>query len=126
MILGLGTDIVRIDRIEKLQKRFGARFLKRCFTGAENAHADNPRKLAKRFAAKEAAAKALGLGITSAIRWHHFEVVNDAHGAPTLRLHKGALERLQSLTPTGKAPSILISLSDEDNLALAVVVISAD
>ncbi len=125
MILGLGTDIVKVERIEKTLSRFGARFTNRCFSQSESAGM-NGRRLAKRFAAKEACAKALGTGFRGGLLFKEIEVVNDASGAPSLILHGAAQKRLLSITPPGKTARLHLSLSDERDQALAVVVIDAD
>lgn len=127
MIIGLGTDIVQIDRMEKLLARFDERFMKRCFTDAEQAKGgNNVRYYAKRFAAKEACAKALGTGIAGGILFRDMEVVNANSGQPSLVLHGKALERLNAITPAGKTAYMHLSLSDEKEQALAVVVINAE
>lgn len=126
MIVGLGTDLVKIERIEAVMARFGDRFLNRCFTPAERARGKtNSRFYAKRFAAKEAAAKALGTGFRGGILLKEIEVANADSGAPSLILHGAAKARLESLVPH-KTPSLHLSLSDERDQALAVVVIGAD
>ncbi len=127
MIIGLGTDIVQIGRMEKLLERFDKRFMERCFTEAEQAKGGtNVRYYAKRFAAKEACAKALGTGIAGGILFRDMEVVNANSGAPSLILHGKALERLETITPPGKTASLHLTLSDEKEQALAVVVIGAE
>lgn len=124
MILGLGTDLVKIARIEAVMARFGERFLNRCFTDAERARGkNNPRFYAKRFAAKEAAAKALGTGFRGGILLKDIEVANTESGAPSLILHGAALGRLKAMAPK---TSLHLSLSDERDQALAVVVIGCD
>lgn len=126
MILGLGTDIVKIARIESVMARFGERFLDRCFTPAERARGkNNSRFYAKRFAAKEAAAKALGTGFRGGILLKEIEIANAESGAPSLILHGAALARLNAIT-SGKTPTLHLSLSDERDQALAVVVIGSD
>ncbi len=131
MIIGLGSDIVEIGRIAAMLERHGERFLARVFSPAERALAQERGQgalaatLAKRFAAKEAAAKALGCGFRNGVQWHDIEVVNDALGAPGLRLHGGAAARLRALLPAGHAPHMHVSLSDERRYALAVVVLEA-
>ena len=128
MILGIGSDLVDIRRVASSLERFGERFAERLFTEAERAKAGraaNPAPVyARRFAAKEAAAKALGVGI-SGLGWRDIEVVNDAAGAPSLTLHGGALDRLASLTPQGCAARLHLSLTDDPPYALAFVVIEA-
>ena len=128
MILGIGSDLCRIDRIEKTLSRFGSRFEARCFTAREQARANRrPAKradtYAKRFAAKEACSKALGTGMRLGVAWREMEVVNLPTGRPTLSLTGGALKRLQELTPPGFAADIHLSLTDDHPLAMAFVVI---
>lgn len=134
MILGTGTDIVSIDRIGAALEKQGERFLARCFSDGEVAHVEAAAKgdparrmagYAKRWAAKEACAKALGLGIRDGVALKDFAVANDDMGAPSMALSGGAKERLTLLTPGGMTPYIHVSLSDEPPLALAFVVISA-
>jgi holo-[acyl-carrier protein] synthase len=128
MILGIGSDLCRIDRIENTLSRFGSRFEARCFTAREQARANRrPAKradtYAKRFAAKEACSKALGTGMRLGVAWRDMEVVNLPTGRPTLSLTGGALKRLQELTPPGFAADIHLSLTDDHPLAMAFVVI---
>ena len=134
MILGIGTDMCNIDRIARALDRHGARFIARCFAPAERDHVEAASKgdparraagYAKRWAAKEACAKALGLGIRDDIVLKDIAVANDAAGAPALTLSGGAKERLTKLTPGGMTARIHVTLSDEPPLALAFVVISA-
>lgn len=125
MIIGLGTDIVKVDRIEKTLARFGGRFTQRCFTSGE-AVGLNARRLAKRFAAKEACAKALGTGFRGGLLFKEIEVVNDSSGAPSIILHGAAQQRLAAITPHAKSSRLFLSLSDERDQALAVVVIDAE
>lgn len=133
MILGLGSDIVDIRRIETTLARFGERFLARIFTEAERARAErrvgDPRvragTYAKRFAAKEAAAKALGTGFRQGVFWRDLAVVNLPGGKPTMRLSGGAAARLVRLTPPGLAAAIDLTMTDEYPYAQAMVVISA-
>ncbi len=130
MIIGIGTDLVDIRRIEKTIERHGDRFLDRIFTAAERARADRKANriatYAKRFAAKEACAKALGTGFRQGVFFRDLGVVNLPSGKPTLQLTGDALKRLQAITPTGCQPQIDLALTDEWPLAQAVVVISAD
>ena len=128
MIVGIGSDLCRIDRIEKTLLRFGNRFESRCFTVGEQARANRrPAKradtYAKRFAAREACSKALGTGMLLGVAWREMEVVNLPTGRPTLSLTGGALKRLQELTPPGFAADIHLSLTDDHPLAMAFVVI---
>jgi holo-[acyl-carrier protein] synthase len=129
MILGVGTDLIDIRRIERVMARFGARFLDRVFTSLEQERAgrraDRAAALAQRYAAKEACAKALGTGFRHGVYWRDIGVENLASGQPYLRLEGGAAVRLQSLTPRGLEPQIHLSLTDEPPFAQAVVVISA-
>jgi holo-[acyl-carrier protein] synthase len=129
MIIGLGSDIVDVRRIARVLERHGERFIGRIFTAAERAKAERRANrvetYAKRFAAKEACAKALGTGIRRGVFWRDMGVVNLASGAPTMRLTGGALARLKAVTPEGYAAKIDVSLSDEGPMAQAIVVISA-
>ncbi len=130
MILGLGTDLIDIDRIAHTIDRFGDRFLRRCFTDVERAKAARRPLLAaesyaKRFAAKEACAKALGTGFRAGVFWRDMGVVNLSTGRPTLVLTGGALARLESITPSGMGARIDLTMTDEPPLAQAMVIISA-
>ncbi|MDZ4761856.1 MAG: holo-ACP synthase [Alphaproteobacteria bacterium] len=130
MIIGLGQDICDIRRIEKSLERFGERFTHRVFTETERALADR-RKLraetyAKRFAAKEACAKALGTGVPRrGVHWKHMGVVNLPSGRPTFALTGGAAERLKILTPDGMTCVIHLTITDEYPYAQAMVIIEA-
>lgn len=125
MILGLGIDTVEIGRIRRLRERFGARFDSRVFTEAERAHAlarPSPEAaLAARFAAKEAAGKALGTGL-SGLAWRELEITRDAAGKPALILHGAAEARARARTPEGMRPVFHVSLSHERGMAVAAVV----
>ncbi len=129
MIIGIGTDIVDIRRIEAGLERFGERFLNRLFAPDERREAaaagNRAAYLAKRFAAKEAFAKALGTGIDKGVAWRDIAVVRDESGRPGLSLSGGARECVEALLPAGCAGRIDLSLSDEPPMALAFVVISA-
>jgi holo-[acyl-carrier protein] synthase len=129
MIIGIGSDIVDIRRVEKVIARHGERFLDRIFTDVERTRAARRAKsidtYAKRFAAKEACAKALGTGMRKGVWWRDMGVVNLPGGRPTLRLTGGALRRLQALTPPGHEARIDLSITDEYPLAQAFVIISA-
>lgn len=129
MIIGIGTDIIDIRRIEKSVERFGERFLNRVFTEGERAKAEKRRRrvdtYAKRFAAKEACAKALGTGIYRGVAWRQIEVVNLPGGRPTLKLTGPALERLHALTPAAMTPQIHVTLTDDHPWAQAFVIIEA-
>jgi holo-[acyl-carrier protein] synthase len=130
MILGLGSDITDVRRIAKVIERHGDRFLGRIFTETERARADRRKNraetYAKRFAAKEACAKALGTGLRDGVWWRDMGVANLPSGRPTMRLTGGALQRLQSLTPRGYEARIDLTISDEGPMAVAFVVISAE
>jgi holo-[acyl-carrier protein] synthase len=129
MILGIGSDISDTRRIAKVIERHGERFLGRIFTDAERARAERRKTrvetYAKRFAAKEACAKALGTGIRSGVWWRDMGVVNLPSGRPTMRLTGGALRRLQAITPPGHEAQIDLTIADEGPMAVAFVVISA-
>ena len=129
MILGIGTDLVDIRRIEQTIERHGERFIARIYTEAERARAERKANrietYAKRFAAKEACAKALGTGFRRGVFFRDMGVVNLPSGKPTLRLTGGALKRLEAITPAGYEAQIDLALTDEYPLAQAFVVISA-
>jgi holo-[acyl-carrier protein] synthase len=129
MIVGLGSDIVDVRRIARAIERHGERFLGRIFTDAERAKAEGRAKAvetyAKRFAAKEACAKALGTGLRRGVFWRDMGVVNLPGGRPTMKLTGGALQRLQAIIPAGCEPKIDVTLTDEGPTAQAIVVISA-
>ncbi|HEY1749994.1 MAG TPA: holo-ACP synthase [Caulobacteraceae bacterium] len=129
MIIGLGSDLADIRRIEATLARFGARFTGRIFTEVEQARserkADRAASYAKRFAAKEACAKALGTGLRAGVFWRDMGVVNLRSGAPTMALTGGAARRLAAITPPGLEPHLHLSLTDDHPYALAFVVIEA-
>jgi holo-[acyl-carrier protein] synthase len=129
VILGLGSDLVDVRRIERVIERHGERFLARIFTAAERAKAERRvnrvETYAKRFAAKEACAKALGTGLRAGIFWRDMGVVNLPSGRPTMQLTGGALKRLQAITPKGCEARIDVTITDEGPMAQAVVIISA-
>jgi len=129
MILGVGSDIIDIRRIEQTIERHGERFLGRIFTPAERAKAERRvtriDTYAKRFAAKEACAKALGTGFRNGVFWRDMGVVNLPSGRPTMELKGGALARLQEITPPGFVARIDLTLTDEYPTAQALVIISA-
>ena len=129
MILGLGSDLVDIRRIEQTIARYGERFIKRIYTETERARAERRANridtYAKRFAAKEACAKALGTGFRRGVFFRDMGVVNLPSGKPTLKLTGGALKRLRAMTPDGYEAQIDLALTDEYPLAQAFVVISA-
>ena len=130
MILGIGNDIIDIRRVEKSIERFGERFLARVFTDIERAKSDRralrAASYAKRFAAKEACAKALGTGLNAGVFWRDMGVVNLPSGKPTLKLTGGALKRLQAITPPGMVVQIDLTITDEFPQAQAIVIISAN
>lgn len=139
MIVGTGTDIVEIERVRAILAKQGARFKQRIFTPAEQLYAEKSphtaNAYAKRFAAKEAMAKALGTGLrglgagdadSKGVSWTEIEVVNNQAGRPAIILHGGALAAAQSCCPASHKPNIHLSLSDEADMALAFVIIEAD
>jgi holo-[acyl-carrier protein] synthase len=132
MILGLGSDIVDIRRIEAAIARHGGRFIERIFTPAERAKAMRRTEkiqastFAKRFAAKEAAAKALGTGFRRGVFFSNLGVVNLPSGQPTMQMTGGAAERLKAITPAGMVASVALTMTDEYPYAYAQVIISAD
>ena len=129
MIIGLGSDAVDIRRIERSIERYGDRFLDRIFTEVERQKSDRRRlraaSYAKRFAAKEACAKALGTGLSHGVFWRDMGVVNLTSGKPTMRLTGGAASRLAALTPAGHKAQIDVSITDDFPMAHAIVIISA-
>ena len=129
MILGVGSDLIDVRRIERTIERHGERFLARIFTVAERVKADGRARraetYAKRFAAKEACAKALGTGLRAGVFWRDMGVVNLPSGRPTMTLTGGALARLNAMTPVGFKARIDVTVTDEGPMAQAVVVISA-
>ena len=129
MIIGIGTDLCNIDRIADSLGRFGDRFVKRCFTDIERRRAESragaPATYAKRFAAKEACAKALGTGIRDGVAWRDMGVVNLPSGKPTMALTGGAAVRLAKLVPPGHEAFIHLAITDEHPMAQAFVVIEA-
>jgi holo-[acyl-carrier protein] synthase len=129
MIIGIGSDLCDIRRIEQTLERFKDRFVQRCFTPIEQAkaerRADRAGTYAKRFAAKEACSKALGTGFHQGVFMRDMGVVNLRSGAPTMALTGGAAERLKALTPPGHEAVIHVTLTDEHPLAQAFVIIEA-
>lgn len=127
MIVGIGTDMADIRRIQQTLDRFGDRFRRRCFTPLEQARSDHKPdpswSYAKRFAAKEACAKALGTGIRSDVYWRDMGVVNLRSGQPTMQLTGNAASHLERLTPAGHEARIHLTLTDEYPYALAFVII---
>ena len=129
MIIGIGSDITDVRRIAKVLDRHGERFIDRIFTPIERAKAEKRRNrvetYAKRFAAKEACAKALGTGFRAGVWWRDMGVVNLPSGRPTLELTGGAKRRLDAITPAGYEARIDLTITDEGPMAHAFVVISA-
>lgn len=129
MILGLGSDLIDIRRIEQTIARFGDRFLDRVFTDTErrkcDRRANRAASYARRFAAKEACSKALGTGFRRGVFWRDLGVVSLPSGQPTLRLTGGARRRLDEITPAGMVARLDLSLTDEPPIAQAVVIITA-
>jgi holo-[acyl-carrier protein] synthase len=129
MIIGLGSDLIDIRRVEKSIERFGDRFLSRIFTDLERRKSDGRNQraasYAKRFAAKEACSKALGTGLRKGVFWRDMGVVNLPGGKPSLQLTGGALRRLQDITPAGHFAQIDLTITDDFPLAQAIVIISA-
>jgi holo-[acyl-carrier protein] synthase len=130
MIVGVGSDLVDIDRVGKTIARFGDRFIRRIYTPVEIARAerraDRVATYAKRYAAKEACAKALGTGFRKGVFWRDLGVVNLPGGRPSLALTGGAKARLDALIPAGMVARIDLTISDEYPLAQALVIISAE
>jgi holo-[acyl-carrier protein] synthase len=129
MILGIGSDLCDIRRIERSLARFGTRFTHRIFTAGERARSERrvaaAASYARRFAAKEACAKALGTGMRGGVFWRDMEVVNLPSGRPTMRLTGGALARLQGMVPAAHEAVVHVSLTDDPPMAQAFVVIEA-
>jgi len=129
VIIGLGSDLIDIRRIEKTLERHGERFLDRVFTDIERRKSDRraarAASYAKRFAAKEACAKALGTGLRKGVFWRDMGVVNLPTGQPTMALTNGALARLVAITPEGRTARIHLTITDDFPLAQAFVVIEA-
>jgi holo-[acyl-carrier protein] synthase len=129
MILGVGSDLVDVRRIERVIARHGDRFILRIFTPTERAKAERRatriETYAKRFAAKEACAKALGTGFRRGVFWRDLGVINMPSGRPTMELTGGALERLKALTPPQHEARIDLTITDEGPMAQALVIISA-
>jgi holo-[acyl-carrier protein] synthase len=130
MIIGVGSDLVDIKRVAKTIERYGDRFIQRIYTPVEIARAerrvDRVATYAKRYAAKEACAKALGTGFRKGVFWRDLGVVNLPGGQPSLALTGGAKARLDALTPAGMVARIDLTITDEYPLAQALVIISAE
>ncbi|MFO1012682.1 MAG: holo-ACP synthase [Caulobacteraceae bacterium] len=129
MIIGIGSDLSDIRRIQNSLERFGERFKNRVFTDIERSRSDRKpdaaSSYAKRFAAKEACAKALGTGIRRGVFWRDMGVVNARSGQPTMQLTGGAAQRLTALIPAGHKAVIHLSLTDDHPYAQAFVIIEA-
>lgn len=129
MIIGIGSDLIDIRRVEKSIERFGDRFTHRCFTDVERAKSDRRKEraasYAKRFAAKEACSKALGTGLAQGVFWRDMGVVNMPSGKPTMALTGGAAEKLAAMTPAGHYAVVHLTITDDFPLAQAFVIIEA-
>ena len=129
MIIGIGSDLIDIRRIERTLERFGDRFVQRLYTrteqGKSERRANRAASYARRFAAKEACSKALGTGFRRGVYWRDLGVVNLPSGKPTMALTGGAKVRLDEITPEGMVPQIDLSITDDHPLAQAIVIISA-
>ena len=129
MIIGIGSDLIDIRRVEKSLERFGERFTHRCFTEIERRKSDGRAQraasYAKRFAAKEACAKALGTGMSWGVYWRDLGVVNLPSGKPTMKLTNGAARVLERLVPAGMKPHIHLTITDDGGMAQAFVIIEA-
>jgi holo-[acyl-carrier protein] synthase len=129
MIIGIGSDLIDIRRIEQTLEKFGDRFIQRLFTEVEQRKSEGRKNraasYAKRFAAKEACSKALGTGFRKSVYWRDLGVVNMRSGKPTMALTGGAAARLSEITPKGMRAQIDLSITDDFPLAQAIVIISA-
>lgn len=129
MIIGIGSDLIDITRVERTLERYGERFTRRCFTEIERAKSDRRKEraasYAKRFAAKEACSKALGTGLSKGVFWRDMGVVNLPGGKPTLVLTGGAAKRLNAMVPPGHEAAIHLTITDDFPLAQAFVIIEA-
>ena len=129
MIVGIGSDLCNIRRVEETLARYGDRFIQRCFTPVEQRKSEGRKQraasYAKRFAAKEACSKALGTGLSKGVYWRDMGVVNLPSGKPTMQLTGGAAERLAKLIPPGHEAVIHLSITDEFPTAMAYVIIEA-
>jgi holo-[acyl-carrier protein] synthase len=130
MIIGIGNDVIDIERIEQTLQRYGDRFVQRLFTEVEQAKSDRranrAASYAKRFAAKEACSKALGTGLRRGVFWRDMGVVNLPTGQPTMKLTGGAARRLAEITPRGMVARIHLTITDDHPTAQAIVIISAE
>lgn len=129
MIIGMGNDISKIERVQAVLDKYGERFTHRCFTEIERAKSDRRREraasYAKRFAAKEACAKALGTGMSHGVFWRDMGVINMPSGKPTMKLTNGAAKILDYIVPDGMVPHIHVTITDDAGLAQAFVIIEA-
>jgi holo-[acyl-carrier protein] synthase len=129
VIVGLGNDLCEIAHVQRTLDRFGDKFTRRCFTEIERQKSDRRRQraasYAKRFAAKEACAKALGTGLSNGVFWRDMGVVNLRSGKPTMELTGGAAKVLEKLVPEGHAPHIHLTITDDNGMAQAFVIIEA-
>jgi holo-[acyl-carrier protein] synthase len=129
VIIGIGSDLIDIRRVEKTLERYGERFIDRVFTDIERKKSEGRKQraasYAKRFAAKEACSKALGTGIRAGVYWRDMGVVNMRSGKPTMALTGGAGEWLKRITPVGHRPVIHLTITDDFPMAMAVVIIEA-
>ncbi|MBB5571976.1 MULTISPECIES: holo-ACP synthase [Rhizobium] len=129
MIIGIGSDLIDIRRVEKSIERFGTRFTERCFTDIERAKSEGRKNkaasYAKRFAAKEACSKALGTGLAQGVFWRDMGVVNLPSGKPTMHLTGGAAKRLAAMLPENHRAAIHLTITDDFPLAQAFVIIEA-
>lgn len=129
MIIGMGNDISQISRVSDVLDKYGDRFTHRCFTEIERTKSDRRREraasYAKRFAAKEACAKALGTGMSHGVFWRDMGVINLPSGKPTMKLTNGAAKVLDYIVPDGMVPHIHVTITDDAGLAQAFVIIEA-
>ena len=130
MIVGIGSDIVNINRIEKTINKFGNKFINRCFSKVEILKSENRlnkvASYAKRFAAKEAFSKALGTGFSKGVFFKDISVENNKLGKPVLKLNGNAKKILKKLVPKNKNPIVNLTITDENHVAYAMVIISFD
>jgi holo-[acyl-carrier protein] synthase len=129
MIIGIGSDLIDIRRIAKSLERYGERFTARVFTEVEQARSNRRKEraasYAKRFAAKEACAKALGTGMSQGVFWRDMGVVNMPGGKPTMRLTGGAAAQLEKMLPPGHRAAIHLTITDDFPMAQAFVIVEA-
>ena len=129
MMIGMGSDLIDIRRIEKTLERFGERFTNRIYTELERTKSDKrmnrAASYAKRYAAKEAMSKALGTGFRKGVFWRDMGVINLPSGKPTMALTGGAAKRLKEITPEGMKAQIELTITDEPPMAQAIVIVTA-